>query len=94
MDPFHRQDFVRRIGAGCAVVRAPQAARNDADGQKMAASGGADWPSGRVAGLARSPATRCTPLLTGRPLRRHEMGQYQGDLVLRVNAIFTRTADL
>jgi len=39
-----------RVAPWCG---APQAARNDAGGQKMAASGGADWPSGRVPQLAR-----------------------------------------
>ena len=31
-DPFHHQEFVRRIGAGCAAVLAPQAARNNTGG--------------------------------------------------------------
>ncbi len=38
---------------GAAAVLAPQAARNDAGGHRMAAFGGAAWPSGCVARLTR-----------------------------------------
>jgi hypothetical protein len=33
---------------------------------------------------AQCPASRCAPRLSGRPLRRHQMGRYQGPLVLTV----------
>ena len=52
-DPFDRRSFARWSGAGRAVVRAPQAGRNAAGGQKNAAFGGAKEPHGCVPTLAR-----------------------------------------
>ena len=54
-DPFDRRSFARWSGAGRAVVRAPQAGRNAAGGQKNAAFGGAKEPHGCVPTLARYP---------------------------------------
>ena len=45
-DLFDREDFAHWQGACCTVVRAPQAARNAASGQKIAAFGGGKQPRG------------------------------------------------
>ena len=66
-DAFHRDDFVRQLGARCAVVLVPQAVRNAAGGQKRRASGGAYRVAGGVAALARCSTSRCAPRLPGRP---------------------------
>ena len=67
-DPFHRDDFARRLGATGADVVRPQARRNDACGQKHPAFGGMKPAIECVAALVRCPASRCAPRLPEWPV--------------------------
>jgi hypothetical protein len=67
-DPFHRDDFARRLGATGAVGVRLQARRNDACGQKHPAFGGMKPAIGCVASLARCPASRYAPRLPEWPV--------------------------
>ncbi len=76
---FHRDygGFTAKIlPAGKARVtrwcQPPQATRNAAGGQKIAAFGGANRPSGGVALLARCPASRCAARLPRGTIGSHE----------------------